>query len=499
MENYVCGFIVIALLSMVEFSHTQFESPCFDVFFYDRGPKGLYGDVTVPSKLINNNMDLRVILSHENPLPSQYQGYIELQEERLTVLMNAVTKLNPIKYSVYFPQRTQYFYVKSIYFNGDVICSGVPPLEANRQVVLHHQMVIDETKSQIPPEVTTPSKPHNPKTTTPSQEQNRSKHYHSAVTPPSVKQTSLKPLNVKMKSSTYKHFSSKKSSRVRRSADSERNSDGNYISSYNKKQLRSACGRESKDSSRKWPWITAVYMQSEEAKERWVVSSGALISDIFVITAAQPVSFFNNRLTLPEELSVRIGAHSLEDEDDKSSRPRMVQQIIFHPKFKPMRLKVQDNVALLRIKPLNFNQFLAPVCLIRSTRNIGKEVIRGRVIGWGKHLQNEMNFYSNEIEMEILPVHECNKSIPNAMIPRFLQPNNFCAQSEEVSELCDEEQGKGFYTKKLESTRWVLAGILTYSIQKLPDSCKIEKTRLFSDLAKDADWIEDILFNHNNY
>lgn len=520
MANCICGTVAIALLLLVEFSHTQIESPCPDVFFYSRGAKGLYGDITVSSKLIENNKDLKVILSHEDPLPSQYQGYIELQEERLTVLMSAITKLNPIKYFVHFPQRTQYFYIQSIVFNGVVICSGAPPLKANRKIVLHDQMVIDESKSRNPTEVTTLSGHHNPKIAAPSEDRTHTKHnpimtspsdeltriknYHPTVAPPSAEKIHIKPYDSKIKSIVFSHFLKSrpfqprpptKSSRERRSANSEQNSDDNYISLYNKKQLQRACGKESTDPTRKWPWISAVYM--EGSTKRWMVSSGALISDIFVITAAQPVSFLNNRPTLPKELSVRIGAYSLEDEDDESSSLRTVRDIVFHPKFKPMRLKVQDNIALLRIKPLNFNQFLAPVCLIRANRDIGSEMIRGLVIGWGKDLQNKLNIYSNEIEMEILPVHECNKSYP--MIPRFLRPNNFCAQSEEVSQFCDEEQGKGFYTQKLRSTRWVLAGILTYSIQKFPDRCKIEKARVFSDLAKDADWIEDILFNENDY
>lgn len=514
MTNCICGTFVIAFLWMVGFSYTQIESPCPDVLFYNRGAKGLYGDVTVSSKLIGNKMDLRVILSHKDPLPSLYQGYIELQEERLMVLMNAVRKLNPIKYSVNFPQRTQYFYIQSINFNGVVICSGTPPPGVNRKIVLQHQMVIDES---IPPEVTTPSEHYNPEiasasekststkqrtsiTSSPSEE----KHHNSTVASASVKRSRTKHQKSKIASPAFSHFYSPyshiqglhmKHFRERRFANSEENSDDNYISSYTKNRLRSECGRETNVPSKKWPWIAAVYM---EGPTEWsVVSSGALISDIFVITAAQPVYFLKNRPTLPEELSVRVGAYGLEDEDDESLSLRTVRKIIFHPKFKPMRLKVQDNIALLRIKPLRFNQFLTPVCLIRSSRDIGSEMIKGQVIGWEKDLKNELNIYSNEIEMEILPVHECNKSYN--MIKRFLKPNNFCAQSEKVSELCDEEQGKGFYTKKKESTRWVLAGILTYSIKKLPDICKIEKTRLFSDLAKDANWIEYVLFNDYNY
>lgn len=519
--------VVVTFLTIADFSMAIDKSPCPEVFKYKMNHNGIFGSVTIPIDLIGNEnrVQLNVTFVHNNQLPTPYKGHIEPKFNLIDFLMPALTKTKTIRYRVNFPTRDDDFYILSVQFNEKTLCYGdLQPYMGNMYLFLDNYQIISSNvpatlsnlrgtmQIQVNPVIISDtfnkgkrcsSRNHPPKclTTNITSIYNMYSQHTSPMTPLQKMKTTEEPRKYTSSTEIYSSTSRTVTEPAERANPDnfvkalQQNPNENYNSRYKSVQIETICGKAVQDSPRKWPWATAVYQKG--LTKLTVVSSGALLSDIFVITAAAPISKFNNRPTRPAELSVRVGAFDLEDWIDKSSSPKTVREIIYHPDFNPISFIPQNNIALLRITPLKFNTFISPVCLIRANRlNIDKGV-NGMTIGWGYNADNMLNVRSSEIAMITLPEDECRTA--NVAIPFLMTPTTLCARSVAVlPELCQEEPGQGFYTLRGNTVnKWILAGVLSNSIKNDQALCKIAETRLFTDLTKNAVWIETQMYRQD--
>jgi secreted trypsin-like serine protease len=110
----------------------------------------------------------------------------------------------------------------------------------------------------------------------------------------------------------------------------------------------------------KWPWAVAIFKKASLEYH----CSGSLITQLHVLSVAhcvhekhQPIS------TKAEELRVVLGKQNLFKHEDEAEG-RDVAKIIVHPDWKYNDARYDADIAILVLDGIvNFNHFIAPVCL----------------------------------------------------------------------------------------------------------------------------------------
>ena len=147
------------------------------------------------------------------------------------------------------------------------------------------------------------------------------------------------------------------------------------------------------NNTNSWPWHLSVGFKLKEGSSGNYVPSktkikrhwcGAIVvNEHYALGAADCVFNFRKNETLkPEKISVGFGSNDLVEIWNRMQFVD-VDQIILHPAFDRNPMKLDANLALLKLKtPLKFNESLQPVCLeLDHPRKVYQEPLVG--IGFG--------------------------------------------------------------------------------------------------------------------
>jgi secreted trypsin-like serine protease len=153
-----------------------------------------------------------------------------------------------------------------------------------------------------------------------------------------------------------------------------------------------------------FPWIVSIQFNYLGKLEH--VCGGALVSDIFVLTAA---SCFGRALSLFSLFSIHAGIGSIYNENEAAEQTRSVSQIILHPNY--VSDKFLNNLALVRVSPA-FNIKSLSVSIISLSNLTSLENMDLVTIGWNV-MANQSNSSMPTIRLQQITVREgvqCTKN-----------------------------------------------------------------------------------------
>ena len=166
-------------------------------------------------------------------------------------------------------------------------------------------------------------------------------------------------------------------------------------------------GREAPVNS--WPWIVS-FVDHKNRQQ----CAGTIIDDEWILTAAHCFLFtgvpgprFNN-------YTFRVGDHRY-NETDPQEYEIEVSEVFIHPKYVIGGLVSPGDydIALMKLsKPLNFTQYVQPVCL-GEEEDIFNSTDTCFLIGWG-NTNNTPSYnrspYLKELELDLVSLEECNSN-----------------------------------------------------------------------------------------
>ncbi|XP_034566458.1 transmembrane protease serine 9 [Notolabrus celidotus] len=192
-----------------------------------------------------------------------------------------------------------------------------------------------------------------------------------------------------------------------------------------------------------WPWQASVQRGGGH------ICGGSLINSEWVVSAAHCFSSTSN-------IGVSLGLQSLEG-SNPNAVTRTVSQIIIHPDYNTTTL--ENDISLLKLSsPVNFNDFILPVCLAES----GSSFFDGTnswVTGWGNIRVNvplppPKNLM--EVEVPIVGNKRCNCKVGGTITENMICAGLVAGGKDS----CQGDSGGPLVSKQ--GSRWVLAGIVSF-------------------------------------
>ncbi|XP_058813003.1 CLIP domain-containing serine protease B10-like [Topomyia yanbarensis] len=229
-----------------------------------------------------------------------------------------------------------------------------------------------------------------------------------------------------------------------------------------------------------WPWHAAVRQHSGNQPE--YVCGGTLISEWFVVTAAH-CTLGENPNKLPT-MSVQLGVNAVGSAEGKVYN---VGRIHRHHGFALPDLK--DDIALLELSsPVEFNDFVLPICTSKKTETVPGKV--GAIVGWGV---TENDIPSTKLKLAKLPVVdelECKRREPE-LYGRVLTDKVFCAGYTNGTSACNGDSGGGIVFERGDA--WYLGGITSFTRTRDGSNlCLTTTYAAFTKITPYLDWIARI-------
>ena len=132
-----------------------------------------------------------------------------------------------------------------------------------------------------------------------------------------------------------------------------------------------------------FPWMVSVDFNL--LNESISNCGGAILSDIFLITAASCLQSYTEHI---QYITIKAGIHNIINGNDTTEQNRSVLQIIVHPDYSP--LNFVNDLALVRVTPpFDFNS--ASVSNISLSSLTSVENMNLIIIGWGILNQSNPN------------------------------------------------------------------------------------------------------------
>lgn len=219
-----------------------------------------------------------------------------------------------------------------------------------------------------------------------------------------------------------------------------------------------------------WPWLVGLHGGEDEV----FFCGGVLISEYWVLSAAHCVG---NR-TNTEGWTVHLGL-TRRTASPVFVRRRGVAVIIKHPDFNLNGSYENDIALLLLSEPVNFDEFLRPVCLPPRDLYLPEKTMC-TVVGWGRSSYDDMTDYMdviNEVEVPVVNHSLCSQWYsPHSLT---IGDNILCAGFPEgEKDSCQGDSGGPLMCRHPLSTNagssgstssgsgpWFVAGIVSMGIQ----------------------------------
>uniref|UniRef100_A0A087YLI9 Transmembrane serine protease 15 n=1 Tax=Poecilia formosa TaxID=48698 RepID=A0A087YLI9_POEFO len=155
-----------------------------------------------------------------------------------------------------------------------------------------------------------------------------------------------------------------------------------------------------------WPWMVSLHWRGRH------VCGASLIGSDWLLTAAHCVYGKNLHL---ESWSAVLGLHAQSQIYAAEVQTRLVDQIIIHREYN--RLTKHGDIAMMRLQqPINFTQWVQPVCLAAEGQNFAA----GRrcfIAGWGREAEaGSLPDVLQEATLPLLEQAECQLLLPEYTI-----------------------------------------------------------------------------------
>ncbi|TMW46184.1 hypothetical protein DOY81_008736 [Sarcophaga bullata] len=426
----------IIFLLLIIFNDTQqyFDVPsvpCPIYFQYFVENSQYYGRIQIPA--VSNSIELTISLTQRQPLQTNYYGRIKLESRR-----------DPIIYRVEFPS-FEVPKLTRITVNGQDICigNGYPPPMTRLFLSLS---AFPQTPSQQFP----------------------------GFNPPSVQ--SNFPSNDVQFGPPTPALNDKFNTQFQPAVQSNQCGMSTSVSPlvYGGQEVTRG----------EFPWLTAIYQKSAGLK---FMCGGSLLSSRTVLSAGH--CFKINSLAA-NRLVVYIGHHNLEDFSEQGFVTREIENLIVHPQYNPNLLADADLAVLHLREPVQFSNFIRPICLWTESTDISYLVGKsGVVAGWGADEQGR-NFVPvpKKVDTKIVSEGECLRS--SSIYQRLTSSRTICAGNRDETGPCKGDSGSGLMINN--NGRWFLRGIVSNG-QTKGLGCNLQEFVVFCDVSQHLPWLRNNL------
>uniref|UniRef100_A0A3Q3IQH3 Transmembrane serine protease 15 n=1 Tax=Monopterus albus TaxID=43700 RepID=A0A3Q3IQH3_MONAL len=198
-----------------------------------------------------------------------------------------------------------------------------------------------------------------------------------------------------------------------------------------------------------WPWIVSLHWRGRH------VCGASLISSDWLLTAAHCVYGKNLHLQF---WSAVVGLHSQEDVNTFSVQTRQINRIIINRQYN--RRTKQADMAMMHLQqPINFTQWIQPLCLPAE----GQDITAGTkcfISGWGQDA--EQGYPTNvlqEAEVPLVDQEQCQRQLPEYTITSSM----LCAGYPEGGvDSCKGDSGGPLMCE--DGGRWTQIGVTSFGI-----------------------------------
>ncbi|XP_046971365.1 CLIP domain-containing serine protease 14D-like [Vanessa cardui] len=244
-----------------------------------------------------------------------------------------------------------------------------------------------------------------------------------------------------------------------------------------------------------FPWLGRISYSIDDENKFIFACSASLITDRYLVTAAHCVQ--SGRTLVP--VSVRLGEwdeQTIKDCNDDycNDSPPVdikISKIITYPTYSKENL-TQDDIALIELeKPVNFTNFIQPVCLPTTEYTVMQDYVHGSsywVAGWGLTEFGTASPIKRKVKLEAVPSDTCKGILKN--IPETSFSKLICAGGRQGKDSCKGDSGGPLVREVMENyqANWYLFGITSLGANR----CGTEGVPgVYTRVIRYMDWIRE--------
>ncbi|XP_026038512.1 enteropeptidase [Astatotilapia calliptera] len=218
-----------------------------------------------------------------------------------------------------------------------------------------------------------------------------------------------------------------------------------------------------------WPWIVSLQWKGRHA------CGASVIGSDWLLTAAHCV--YGKNVDLQSWLAV-LGLHAQNDQTSEAVQTRQVDRIIFNEQYN--RRTKQADIAMMHLQqPINFTQWVQPVCLPPEGQNFtaGRKCF---IAGWGRNTDGSLPNVLQEAEIPLVDQDLCQQQLPEYTITSSM----LCAGYQEGGvDSCQGDSGGPLMC--LDDGSWTLIGVTSFGA-----GCGLpQKPGVYARVSAFASWV----------
>ncbi|XP_039474135.1 enteropeptidase [Oreochromis aureus] len=195
-----------------------------------------------------------------------------------------------------------------------------------------------------------------------------------------------------------------------------------------------------------WPWIVSLLWRGHHA------CGASVIGSDWLLTAAHCVYGKNVDL---QSWSAVLGLHAQNDQTSEAVQTRQVDRIVFNEQYN--RRTKQADIAMMHLQqPINFTQWVQPVCLPPEGQNFtaGRKCF---IAGWGRDTDGSLPNVLQEAKIPLVDQNLCQQQLPEYTITSSM----LCAGYPEGGvDSCQGDSGGPLMC--LDDGSWTLIGVTSF-------------------------------------
>ncbi|XP_023665398.1 mannan-binding lectin serine protease 1 [Paramormyrops kingsleyae] len=257
-----------------------------------------------------------------------------------------------------------------------------------------------------------------------------------------------------------------------------------------------------------FPWQVLLLVEdaTRVPEDRWF-GSGALISDLWVLTAAHVLRLQRRDASVvpvaPEHVQVYMGLHHIQSKH--LALNRSIDKLVLHPYFDPRNYN--NDIALVKMSQrVPMNALVLPVCLPLRDQSRSELLpsMLGLVAGWGisnlntsidSMVTSDTGVVTDMLQYVKLPVvakEECQSSYASRSGKYNITDNMFCAGFFEGGrDTCLGDSGGAFVMVDPDTGRWVAQGLVSWGG---PEECGSQRVYgVYTKLSNYVEWLQSHL------
>jgi len=187
----------------------------------------------------------------------------------------------------------------------------------------------------------------------------------------------------------------------------------------------------------------------------------------------------------PRDIVVELGAHNISNPLEDGKITASVKATHIHHDWNPHVDSYDADIAILELfRPVNFDEYIQPICLAESGSDAASINI-GYVVGFGK----SENATKEDIARIVgTPIHSNRVCGTNSQIHQQLVSNRgFCGGFANGTGVCAGDSGSGLVV--LHEGTYFLRGIVSASLGGGIEGCNLNEYSIFTDILGFYGWI----------